>query len=116
MLTYTTNTTNMRENIKIQKVIKKFRRCLGSEFHSREAALLKLDCPKAVLALTPSISELSLKLRSHSSERLTKYPFSCRGQSILLMILNTICNLKKRLLLLKESSVNFDLMCCVQVL
>ena len=55
---------------------------LGREFHSRAAAFLKLHWSIVDLALIPSIFELSLKLRSCSSEHLTKYPFSWRGQSM----------------------------------
>ena len=83
---------------------------LGIEFHSRGAALLKLFRPIVDLPLILSISELSMKLRSCGSQRLTKYPFSWRGQSMLLMRLSTSCTLVNRLLLLK------DRMNCAQVL
>ena len=63
---------------------------LGRESHSRAAALLKLHWPIVDLALIPSIRELSLKLRSCSSERLTKYPFSWRGQSMLLKLCTSL--------------------------
>lgn len=82
---------------------------LGIEFLSG-AVLLKLHWPIVDLALTLSICELSLKLRSCSSQRLTKYPFSWCGQSMLLMRLSTSCNLVNRLLLLKDRTN------CAQVL
>lgn len=82
---------------------------LGIEFLSG-AAHLKLHSPIVDLVLTLSICELSLKLRSCSSERLTKHHFSWRGQSMLFMGLSRSCKLVNRLLLLKDRTK------CAQVL
>ena len=73
-----TDTTNMQNYIQINKIINNFdlkvrrvgvsRMSLGREYHSRAVAFLQLHWPIVDLALILPISELSLKLRSCSSE------------------------------------------------
>ena len=72
------------------------------------------NCPSHTIAAHVELYEQLLPTRVYTSEkRLTKYPFSWRGQSILLIILYTSCNLMSRLLLLKYSSVKpgFHMIC-----